>query len=326
MTKSGYYDPRPHSNAAKARPANLPASQEDSMKRKTAIIIAAAFVIALLLTAPRLHAQGTLTLEDLANRINRLFTAQDDLTQRLAALEAAAATQNWLAGIPIQPENRCTPYDSDDYRYPQSLEAQIVAETGGAFYSPYTGETFNWGEDVDIEHIVARSEAHDSGLCAADIFTRLAFASDPLNLTFASPQLNRDQKIAKDVAEWLPDLNRCWFVNRVVAVKRRYGLSMDPREAQAALAVLTACPSFAMQITAPTEEAPASAETTTPPTQTNRNATPQAEGHPLDLYDDNDNGRITCAEARRHNIAPVRSDHPAYPFMRDPDGDGIVCE
>ncbi|MDE0080494.1 MAG: excalibur calcium-binding domain-containing protein [Caldilineaceae bacterium] len=296
------------------------------MKRKTAIIIAAAFVIALLLTAPRLHAQGTLTLEDLANRINRLFTAQDDLTQRLAALEAASATQNWLAGIPIQPENRCTPYNSDDYRYPQSLEAQIVAETGGAFYSPYTGETFNWGEDVDIEHIVARSEAHDSGLCAADIFTRLAFASDPLNLTFASPQLNRDQKIAKDVAEWLPDLNQCWFVNRVVAVKRRYGLSMDPREAQAALAVLTACPSFAMQITAPSEESPASAETTTQPTETNRNATPQAEGHPLDLYDDNNNGRITCAEARRHNIAPVRSDHPAYPFMRDPDGDGIVCE
>ena len=296
------------------------------MKRKTAIIIAAAFVIALLLTAPRLHAQGTLTLEDLANRINRLFTAQDDLTQRLAALEAASATQNWLAGIPIQPENRCTPYDSDDYRYPQSLEAQIVAETGGAFYSPYTGETFNWGEDVDIEHIVARSEAHDSGLCAADIFTRLAFASDPLNLTFASPQLNRDQKIAKDVAEWLPDLNRCWFVNRVVAVKRRYGLAMDPREAQAALAVLTTCPSFALQIITPTEEAPTSAESPTPSTESNQDPTPQAEGHPLDLYDDNNNGRITCAEARRHNIAPVRSDHPAYPFMRDPDGDGIVCE
>ena len=286
------------------------------MKAYSVLIIADPFQI---------QAQDTLTLEDLATRINRLFTAQDDLSQRLAVLEAASASQNWLAGIPIQPENRCTPYDSDDYRYPQSLEAQIVAETGGAFYSPYTGETFSWGEDVDIEHIVARSEAHDSGLCAADIFTRLAFASDPLNLTFASPQLNRDQKIAKDVAEWLPDLNQCWFVNRVVAVKSRYGLAMDPREAQAALAVLTTCPSFAMQIIAPAAET-TSSEPTTPPTQTNQNATPQAEGHPLDLYDDNNNGRITCAEARRHNIAPVRSDHPAYPYMRDPDGDGVVCE
>ena len=100
---------------------------------------------------------------------------------------------------------------------------------------------------------------------------------------------------------------------------------MDPREAQAALAVLTTCPSVAMQIITPAAET-TSAETTTPPTQTNQNATPQAEGHPLDLYDDNNNGRITCAEARRHNIAPVRSDHPAYPYMRDPDGDGVVCE
>ena len=46
---------------------------------------------------------------------------------------------------------------------------------------------------------------------------------------------------------------------------------------------------------------------------------------PLALYY-NGNGRITCAEARRHGIAPVHSDHPAYAFMRDGDGDGVVCE
>jgi hypothetical protein len=83
---------------------------------------------------------------------------------------------------------RCTPYSADSYRYPQMLEAQIVPETGGRIYSPYTGETFTRADEVDIEHIVARSEAHDSGLCAADSFTRLAFASDMLNLTLASPQ------------------------------------------------------------------------------------------------------------------------------------------
>ena len=46
----------------------------------------------------------------------------------------------------------------------------------------------------------------------------------------------------------------------------------------------------------------------------------------LRLWDDNRNGRITCAEARRHGIAPVPHGHPAYPFMRDGDGDGVVCE
>ena len=48
---------------------------------------------------------------------------------------------------------------------------------------------------------------------------------------------------------------------------------------------------------------------------------------PLEVarWDDNGNGRITCAEARRHGIAPVRRGHPAYPYMRDANDDGIVC-
>ncbi len=49
-------------------------------------------------------------------------------------------------------------------------------------------------------------------------------------------------------------------------------------------------------------------------------------GSALKLWDDNGNGRITCAEARRHGSAPVHRDHPAYEYMRDADGDGVVCE
>ena len=55
-------------------------------------------------------------------------------------------------------------------------------------------------------------------------------------------------------------------------------------------------------------------------------ATPAAQPSALDLYDDNGNGRISCAEARAHGIAPVRRGHPAYEYMNDPDGDGVVCE
>ena len=51
-----------------------------------------------------------------------------------------------------------------------------------------------------------------------------------------------------------------------------------------------------------------------------------ASSDALSEYDDDGNGRITCAEARRHGIAPVPSNHPAYPFMNDADNDGIVCE
>ena len=51
--------------------------------------------------------------------------------------------------------------------------------------------------------------------------------------------------------------------------------------------------------------------------------TPAAEPLP---WDDNGNGRISCAEARAHSIAPVRRGHPAYRYMRDGDGDGVICE
>ena len=79
-------------------------------------------------------------------------------------------TGEWR-GLTIAPEDRCSPYDADDYSYPQSVEDDIVRDLGG-IYSPYTCETFDSDTQTDIEHIVARSEAHDSGLCGADDATR----------------------------------------------------------------------------------------------------------------------------------------------------------
>ena len=71
------------------------------------------------------------------------------------------------------------PYDRADYRYPQSVEAEIVASMGGRVYGPYTGRFFLSVKETDIEHIVAVSEAHDSGLCAAGPAERRRFARRP---------------------------------------------------------------------------------------------------------------------------------------------------
>ena len=57
-----------------------------------------------------------------------------------------------------------------------------------------------------------------------------------------------------------------------------------------------------------------------------RAANPGARRDAAIRWDDNGNGRVSCAEARRHGIAPVRRGHPAYEFMNDRDGDGVVCE
>ena len=86
-------------------------------------------------------------------------------------------------GLTLAPEVRCSPYDSDDYPYSQSVENRIVEAMNGLVYGPYTGTRFENTRQTDIEHIVARSEAHDSGLCAADAETKKRFSSDLLNLT-----------------------------------------------------------------------------------------------------------------------------------------------
>ncbi len=46
----------------------------------------------------------------------------------------------------------------------------------------------------------------------------------------------------------------------------------------------------------------------------------------LERYDDNGNGRISCAEAREHGITPVYRGDLAYEYMDDRDDDGVVCE
>lgn len=154
---------------------------------------------------------------------------------------AAPSSDTWR-GLTVAPESRCSPYSADDYPYPQSVRAEIVADLGGVF-SPYTCERFDSTREADIEHIVARSEAHDSGLCAADAETRRRFARDPDNLTLASPEVNRRDKSGKDAAEWMPDRNRCWFALRVLAVRRSYGLTIDRREADVLDGMLAACSS-----------------------------------------------------------------------------------
>lgn len=223
-------------------------------------------------------------------------------------------------GITVASEDRCSPYDSDDYHYSPSVEPRIVDAQGG-IYGPYTGTWFGDIRETDIEHIVARSEAHDSGLYAADADTKDRFAADILNLTLASPSVNRHQKVDKDAAEWLPDLNACWYVDRVVQVRLEYGLTIDQAEADAIDEVLAGCNSTEMVVLAPTDSGAPQATATPTPT-----SIPAADVDTLAKYDDDDNGRISCAEARAHGIAPVRRGHPAYQYMNDRDGDGVVCE
>ena len=181
----------------------------------------------------------------------------------IGSVRETAAQRLWN-GVVVAQEDRCAPYDRDTYPYPQSVEDALIDELGGIL-SPYTCERFASKGDTDIEHIVALSEAHDSGLCAADQETRRQFARDPLNLTLASPTVNRYQKGVKDVAEWIPDRNACWFAARVVAIRTKYGLTIDPREAEAIESILDGCLSTTLYCDERGVAAPATRATTPVP-------------------------------------------------------------
>ena len=152
-----------------------------------------------------------------------------------------SAQESEWRGIPIAPENRCAPYNrEEDYPYSPSVESEIINSMDGDICSPYTETCFDSALDTDIEHIIALSEAHDSGLCSASADVKEQFSSDLRNLTLASPTLN-GEKGGKDAAEWLPDFNRCWFAERIIEVRRAYQLTIDQREADALEAILDHC-------------------------------------------------------------------------------------
>ncbi|WP_328970099.1 HNH endonuclease family protein [Streptomyces sp. NBC_00239] len=111
---------------------------------------------------------------------------------------------------------------------------------------PYTGRRleFRRGRSaVDIDHVVALSDAWQKGAKGWDRSKRVAFANDPLNLLAVEASANR-RKSDGDAATWLPANRsyRCTYVAAQVAVKRKYGLWVTAGERDAMKRVLSRCP------------------------------------------------------------------------------------
>lgn len=119
----------------------------------------------------------------------------------------------------------------------------------GVLLDPYTGHTiaFRYGPGtstaVQIDHVVALSDAWQKGAQYWDAQRRVDLANDPLNLLAVDGTANQS-KGDGDAATWLPPNKayRCAYVARQVAVKARYGLWMTRAEHDAIARVLSACP------------------------------------------------------------------------------------
>lgn len=111
---------------------------------------------------------------------------------------------------------------------------------------PYSGKeiTYRRGRSqVDIDHVVALSDAWQKGAKYWDPGKRIALANDPLNLLAVDASANRG-KGDGDAATWLPPNKayRCTYVAAQVAVKKKYGLWVTAAEQAAMKKVLAGCP------------------------------------------------------------------------------------
>ena len=160
--------------------------------------------------------------------------------------QACSADAETWRGLKVCDERPRDGYDRDAFGTGySSLEDEIIAalpptmKANGQVYTPYSCLAFditaNGTAATDIEHIVALAETHDSGI-ADD--RRRDIASDLDNLTIADPTVNRSEKSDRDAAEWMPARHGAWFVERVIQVKREYGLSVNPAERDALEALL----------------------------------------------------------------------------------------
>ena len=137
--------------------------------------------------------------------------------------------------------------DLTDIVYKAGTRNCVVAS--GTLVDRYSGETINFvrgivtSMEVQIDHVVALSNAWQTGAFKLSKIERTALANDPLNLFAVKGRLN-SQKSDGDAATWLPPLKsyRCAYVAQQIAVKAKYSLWVTAPEKSAIAGILTKCP------------------------------------------------------------------------------------
>ncbi len=198
-----------------------------------------------------------------------------------------------------------------------TVRTGLLAEPYGASWVRFVrGE--NTSALVQIDHVVALSDAWQKGAQQLTPVARERLANDPLNLLAVDGGLNQ-QKSDGDAATWLPPNKsiRCDYVARQVAVKARYDLWITAAERDAIARILSRCPGQPLptgnEPLDVTPSGPAPSPGTPPP------PAGSASGDAPTAF-------ANCTAAREAGAAPLRRGEPGYGDHLDGDGDGVACE
>jgi hypothetical protein len=148
-------------------------------------------------------------------------------------------------------KNGCD-YRNDTLR--RDLQSQVLRPgepvcvvESGTLLDPYTGDQVSFvrganPSPIEIDHLVALSDAWQKGAQQWSEGKLLQFGNDPRNLVATSRQANQAKK-DHDAASWLPPNKafRCTYVTRQIEVKATYGLWVTAAERETMEAVLAGC-------------------------------------------------------------------------------------
>ena len=129
------------------------------------------------------------------------------------------------------------------------LDSDNCTVLSGEYDEPYTGshlvfyQKSDLSNGVQIDHVVALSDAWQKGAQYMSTETRYAMAIDPLNLIAVDSSANQG-KSDGDAATWLPPNKafRCAYIARQISVKYKYQLWVTQAEHDAMAKILNTCP------------------------------------------------------------------------------------
>jgi len=232
--------------------------------------------------------------------------------------------------------------------YTNSVPCKVQS---GTLADPYTGTTIKFlrgsatSSAVQIDHVVALSDAWQKGAQQLTTEQRTAFANDPLNLQATDGPTNI-KKGAGDAATWLPPNKafRCEYVARQISVKATYSLWVTQAEHDAMARILADCtgqlaptnekapvvaapastpaaaePAPFVAVPAPAAPAPAVVPPAPAPAPVVPVPVPVAPAPAAAYY-------ANCAAAKAAGAAPLYAGSAGYRPALDRDSDGVACE
>lgn len=111
----------------------------------------------------------------------------------------------------------------------------------GELFDYYTGKTISYSDGIDIDHIVSKKNAWDSGGYSWGGDTWAEFVNDEKRVLIATSSSANRSKGSKDAADWLPENTEYWckYVIQQIEIKNFYDLTIRQTEKDRMNEVLT---------------------------------------------------------------------------------------